>query len=97
MKCFLYMIEEGNGSTAEAVVKIGIGENVGARLSTLQTGNSQPLRIVTQWELRDRREARRCERFVHRELAADHIRGEWFRTNPIGAMCSIDEYLGLAE
>ena len=55
-------------------VKIGWSADVASRLNALQTGTADPLHVlhVIPGEQKD-------ERRFHREFAAQHIRGEWFR------------------
>jgi hypothetical protein len=94
---FIYMIVQGDHDGNRAVVKIGIGFNPAARLAQLQIGNPEELQIRAEWKVRDRAYARMIERQVHKDLAYCRLRGEWFYVHPIGAMCTIDEYLGLVD
>lgn len=58
-------------------IKIGIADSVISRLGNLQSACPYDLRVRTFW-----RGPRLVERFLHRELAAHRIRGEWFRPEP---------------
>lgn len=56
--------------------KLGFAENVEQRLSDLQVGNAELLKIEYRLQVKD---ARRAETALHNIFAADHIRGEWFK------------------
>jgi len=61
-------------------VKIGRARNVKARLGELQVSHSQALRLVGVIACTD---ARETEAAWHRRHAAVHVRGEWFRLDPV--------------
>jgi len=69
-KRFTYFIQAGEGGP----IKIGIATNVRARLSGLQTGSHEALRLIGAIP-----GGADAERFLHQLFAAHHIRGEWFR------------------
>jgi hypothetical protein len=60
--------------------KIGVSNNVAQRLATLQTGNSEKLRIHSTIEIEDD-VAFRFEKFIHRDQGHKRILGEWFAMN----------------
>lgn len=69
----LYFVED---ETAKAI-KIGRGRNIRARVSTLQTGNPNPIRLIGSvdgqgWQ----------EPFWHCAWQLQHRRGEWFDDGP---------------
>jgi hypothetical protein len=69
---WVYFIADGAGH-----VKIGYAENVGARLTELQTGNAHPLTVLATV-----RGSCGLERALHARFADHRIRGEWFRLVP---------------
>lgn len=68
----IYFISEKGSTTAP--VKIGRTASLEARLKTLQTAHAADLDVIASCP-GDRAE----EAAFHAELAADHIRGEWYR------------------
>lgn len=58
--------------------KIGITNNVGARVSSLQTGNPRPLEVHYFTSFPDRIIALEIEQRVHQILDAHRVSGEWF-------------------
>jgi hypothetical protein len=65
----VYAIQAGK----EGPIKFGVARNPLSRLSTLQTGNHEPLRLVVAVNLKDCR-----ERQIHYWLREERLRGEWF-------------------
>jgi len=65
-----YIIRAGNGP-----VKIGVAQNVYARLGELQTGNHEELRVI-------RIIAGNVENRMHKQFKAQRIRREWFEFIP---------------
>lgn len=61
-------------STASGLIKIGYARHVGVRLSNLQTGSPDPLKLLAAVDGGPEDEAR-----LHGEFAAYRLRGEWFR------------------
>lgn len=57
--------------------KIGMAVNMMRRLSTLQTGHSDPLRLTDILTVARGRE-RIVERAIHKDLGYRRLRGEWF-------------------
>jgi hypothetical protein len=66
----VYFIQAGEGGP----IKIGCAVDVARRLSVLQTGSVEPLKLLCDFEGGPNEERR-----LHRLFAADHLRGEWFR------------------
>lgn len=64
-------------------VKIGIAQNVKARLGTLQTGSPVPLKVHHSCEVGTR--ARRLEGILHRRFYDRCVSGEWFNITPAEA------------
>jgi hypothetical protein len=69
----VYFIQAG----ARGPIKIGLTSDVRRRLFSLQTASPQPLRLLGGIP-----GGQGLERALHRELAAHHIKGEWFRPAP---------------
>lgn len=59
-------------------VKIGHSSKPTARLSELQVGSTDDLRLLHQWKL-TREEAKALERRLHAMFSWAAVRGEWFR------------------
>ena len=59
-------------------VKIGIAKDAPLRLSVLQTGNPEPIRLVAWFDLPGFN-SYEIEREMHSWLRLFHVRGEWFR------------------
>lgn len=74
MKSYVYAIlDETNGC-----LKIGKANDVKMRLSELQTGNPNPLKVVGIIKCQNENHAFRVEKSIHTEYSRLHIRGEWF-------------------
>lgn len=71
---FVYVIGFEADSTA---VKIGFASDVEDRRCTLQTSSHRVLKVLAVIN-----GTIATEKGLHREFAADHIRGEWFRLSP---------------
>lgn len=72
----IYFIQQGE----DGPVKVGHSytEQVGKRMSNLQTSNPCELRLLTTMPGSTDR-----EKWIHRLLADHHIRGEWFHPAPL--------------
>lgn len=70
---FLYFIKDKHGNT-----KIGISNNVYARLSTLQIGNADKLDVVDSIGPMSRKDALLLEKELHNKFNMSHVSGEWF-------------------
>jgi hypothetical protein len=87
---YVYFVRPG----AELVVKIGSTvEAPAARLAALQTGHHLTLSLLGAIDVRKAGQwaslrtdfsaiARRREAEIHRQFAAERLRGEWFRLSP---------------
>lgn len=69
--------------------KIGFSKNVERRLSTLQTGNSDLLRLHHAVDVPDD-QARHVENTIHKEYSYLRIKGEWFRMSPEQARLCVE-------
>lgn len=85
---FVYVI--GNATNRQ---KIGYTSDLKARLSMLQTGNPEPLRVHHAIEVPNEDRARRVERKIHSELSYKRVLGEWFNMTPDEAI----DFLTYAE
>lgn len=98
-KYYVYVISDGSN------IKIGMSNNVEARLKNLQTSNSSELLVVWKYYTgRCSKEAAKVEKMLHRACKEHHIRGEWFKMdglpivksfNPNRRHCSKWEYAKL--
>jgi hypothetical protein len=59
-------------------IKIGVAENPERRLSTLQGGNPDEIRLEFYLCCADRESAYQVEAHLHRRYAAYRVNGEWF-------------------
>lgn len=66
----VYFIRAGT----DGPVKIGVAENLASRLSCLQSGNHEKLKLIRALD-----GGRQIERRVHARFGHLHIRGEWFQ------------------
>lgn len=69
---YVYLIQD----TVSGLVKIGMATNPVLRLSGLQTGTANPLRLL---HLIEACEARRLEAQLHEQYAAFRVSREWFK------------------
>lgn len=68
----VYFIASGKDT-----IKIGVAQNVEARVAALQTGNAKKLRLlgsILGGEF--------VEKMIQARFVEDHIRGEWFKASP---------------
>lgn len=65
--------------------KIGISQDVNARLATIQTGNPETLRIHYAFKI-DKSRAAKLESHIHKEYNHHKIRGEWFNLDECEAV-----------
>lgn len=87
-KCFVYAVGDGHGNA-----KIGIANDVQARLRTLQTGNASRLYLICYVAASSRYEADRIESWCHNDLRDHRACGEWFRVADDVAWQSLFECL----
>jgi hypothetical protein len=79
----LYVIQRG----ADGPIKVGISKNVESRLSDLQTGNAERLRLLRIYEMRD------VEAMVIAKLEKRRLEGEWL---PAECVEDIDRILNVS-
>jgi len=73
-RTFVYAIGSEDGP-----VKVGITQNLGSRLRSLQTGSPQKLELIWVYTTWDRAVAQRMERQFHDVHADVRLTGEWFQ------------------
>lgn len=86
--CFVYAIGCDRGSKGYGM-KVGISDNVPFRLSTLQVGSCEELKLHFSFKLPAKWMALWVERSFHQSFSHRHIRGEWFSMPPEGAIALI--------
>lgn len=72
-KFYLYAISDG------CAIKLGYSSNIKKRIAGMQTGH--PIKLVLEWKYytgRNRDDAAKAERMLHRHCAHYRKRGEWF-------------------
>lgn len=74
MKSYCYFIQCGKSGP----VKIGICDNISKRISSMQTGNPEELRLAFAIECKSRKMAEAIEQDFHKYFKSRNIRGEWF-------------------
>jgi Meiotically up-regulated gene 113 len=79
---FIYVIAVAKPGQPPGPVKIGITNNVPARLKGLQTACPYPLYVVHQFAAPDRICAREIERAFHEVQKKHQTTGEWFDLEP---------------
>ena len=72
-RTFLYAVGSKDGPC-----KIGITQNIGARLRMLQTGSAQKLELIFVYSAYDKQTARSLEKWFHNAHAEYRLTGEWF-------------------
>ena len=70
----VYFVQSGT----DGPIKIGSSEDLASRLSTLQTGCAEPIRLLGAVRVSDPV----VERRLHRHLSEHRLRGEWFAPHP---------------
>ena len=78
----VYFIQAG-----ETAIKIGITDNLNGRLSNLNTGNHEPLKLLFQHEVPSREKAEKIEKELHSYFVDYNIKGEWFKLSPFILSC----------
>lgn len=71
---WIYFIQAG----VDGPIKIGVTNNVSARLATHQIGNHEELQVLCAIPS----SGPGHERALHKSFARHHIRGEWFHPSP---------------
>jgi hypothetical protein len=84
-KHYVYAISDGDN------IKIGMSNNVPARLKALQTSNSKELIVVWKYYVGNTaKDAIKIERMLHRACRKYLIRGEWFSMDCIDIINSFN-------
>ena len=65
--------------TASNAVKIGKANNIEQRMSDLQTGNPNPLKLIHEIECESEKQSFLLEQTLHKKLEKVRLIGEWFR------------------
>jgi len=60
-------------------VKIGVSQDMNARLKDIQLGNHLECRVLATWIVESPRKAFDLEAKAHKRFKSSRIRGEWFR------------------
>ncbi len=81
---FLYVIGPEKGYQ-----KIGFSQNVEKRLSSIQTGNPQRLKIHYKHEV-PKEKVRLLEKKIHENVKTQKVSGEWFDLTPEEARAEVD-------
>ena len=74
---YVYLIYNENYDISD-YVKIGKADDVELRLSGLQIGNPNKMKVAAVIECKNSSDARRLEKELHRKYSRLHVRGEWF-------------------
>ena len=77
----LYIISEQEEAATPSFFKVGTTRNSTKRLCHLQLANPRQLKISFISEPLNEKDAVILEKFIHRSLKKEHIRGEWFKGN----------------
>ena len=80
-KYYVYFIS--CGPKKSPFMKIGIAKDPQKRIMNLQVGNHEVLKLDSTIECRSRRHAHHLEIWLHECFSSYHVRGEWFKANPI--------------
>lgn len=70
------------GAAGDEFVKIGYATDLSARLVNMQVGSARELLVhcVLEGDVK-------VESILHREMQEHHVRGEWFKAEPVKALC----------
>ena len=83
------------------VFKIGTTSNIKSRLSTMQTSNPTPIRLVHTIPVPITYDHGEVERALHTIFESTYIRGEWYKINEQDIerikLVSIDDILNIAQ
>lgn len=71
MEAFIYLLR----IPEKGIYKIGVAKNVERRLKQLQTGNPEPIILVSKFKSE---RAYKIESILHRRYSLNRIEGEWF-------------------
>lgn len=89
---YLYIICSLKGGGPASPVTIGISHNPISRMSSLQTANPEHLILFACFAM-PKDWAQNVETDIHEILRAEHVRGEWFSTDPIQACATVCAWL----
>lgn len=70
------------GAAGDEFVKIGYATDLSARLVNMQVGSARELLVHCVLE-----GGVKVESILHLEMQAHHVRGEWFKAEPVKALC----------
>ena len=87
--CFVYVMAVRNNDGWASPVKVGIANNVGARLSSIKTACPYPIGVYVAFRLPTRSAASWLEKAFHRINKATRAHGEWFVMAPESAARSL--------
>ena len=80
---FIYVIGPESGAQ-----KIGFSQDVEKRLSSIQTGNPQKLKIHHIQEVRENH-VRLLEKKIHKVITHKRVSGEWYNVTPEEAIAEV--------
>lgn len=83
---YVYLIARREGDRLIAPVKVGITNNLGSRLSAIQTSCPFPISLVHSLNFQRRSMARHVEKGFHQVQSSSRAYGEWFDMEPLKAL-----------
>jgi hypothetical protein len=83
---YVYLIARRDGVRLTAPVKVGITNNLGSRLSVIQTSCPFPISLVHSLRFPQRDMARHVESGFHQAQRPSRAYGEWFDMEPLNAL-----------
>jgi hypothetical protein len=90
--CHVYLVGHEHATFGYAV-KVGISDSIASRLSSLQTGSCEELKLFFSFKLPTRAAALRVEQRFHQYFDDWCIRGEWFGMPPNGALMLLSYFV----
>lgn len=78
----VYFIQAG-----DRAIKIGITDNIKDRMSGLNCGNHEKLKLLFKYEVDTRGKAGQIETELHSYFKEYHLKGEWFKLSPFILFC----------
>lgn len=84
--CIVYIVSHATDGRVSAPVKVGITENVSARMGQLRTGSAAELVLIHAFTMPNREIARAIEEAFHSTQSDKRLRGEWFDMHPVAAL-----------
>ena len=73
----VYFVQSGRRGS----IKIGSAINVERRMTTLQTGNPDRLRLLAVIKCKTRGDAMVLEKKLHKKFKRHRLRGEWYKSH----------------